>query len=148
MGRIDIYGRCEEWFIIELSVFLTFMGTMIILMIKSRFSNIGFDNSLSFDPKYMSRMANFICQNFEWDFSNLVGPETKIEKHKEQDHVSVNGLKLLVNWEKKDYDAAKEQIFMLNYDVVKPDDATDWIKRNVVGEITKDQLDYARYKEV
>ena len=93
-GRIEIYGRCEEWFIIELTVFLTFMGTMIILMIKSRFTNIGFDNSLSFDPKYMSRMANFICQNFEWDFSNLVGPETKIEEHEEQDHVLINGLKL------------------------------------------------------
>lgn len=117
---------------------MTFLGTMIILMIKSRFANVGFDNSLSFDAKYMSRMANYICYYFDWDFSDFVGQETEVAKHREHSYVYINGLKLMLKWRKKDYDEAKEQIFMLNYDVVKPEDAATWIKKNVVGEITKD----------
>ena len=31
---------------------------------------------------------------------------------------------------------------------MKPEDAAEWIQRNVVGQITKEKLDLARFKEV
>ena len=121
---------------------------MVILMIKSRFGNIGFDNSLSFDSKYMARMANRIIHAFKWDYSEYVGKDIEVVKRKEHSHLKINSLKLMLKWNPEDYKYAKKQSFMLDQDIVKPDDAADWIKNNVVGSITKEQLDYARYKEV
>lgn len=147
-GRIDAFGRCQEWFMIELMVCATFLTTMIILMIKSRFGNIGFDNSLSFDSKYMSRMANRIIRSYRWDFSEMVGPNTDVQKIKESDYVRLNGLKLQLDWNEKDYITAKRESFELRHDIVKPDEAAQWIRSNVVGDITKEMLDFARYNEV
>jgi len=48
-GKYESLGRVEEWIIIELLVYCTFLVTLAILLIKSRFMNIGFDNSQSFD---------------------------------------------------------------------------------------------------
>jgi hypothetical protein len=48
-GKYESFGRVEEWIMIELLVFCTFLLTLAILLIKSRFMNIGFDNSQSFD---------------------------------------------------------------------------------------------------
>lgn len=40
-----VFGGSQEWFFIELLVFFSFLSTMSFLMIKSRFMNIGIDNS-------------------------------------------------------------------------------------------------------
>lgn len=47
-------------------------------------------------------------------------------------------MKLMLNWDKKDYRTAKDQAFILQHDIVKPEDAGDWIKNNLVGGIIKD----------
>ena len=38
-------GRCLEWFLMEIMVFIFFVSTMLILIIKSRFLKVGIDHS-------------------------------------------------------------------------------------------------------
>lgn len=43
--RYLVFGRTLEWEWLEILVYISFQFTMVILMIKSRFKNIGIDNS-------------------------------------------------------------------------------------------------------
>jgi len=49
-------GRTFEWIIIEISVYIFFLATLIITMAKSRFVGVGMDNSDQFEPLKMSFM--------------------------------------------------------------------------------------------
>ena len=64
--------------------------------------NIGFDNSQSFDQKYMSFMADAIIKAYKFDFSSIVGNDN--EKRHEHAYVDVKGIRLFLNWKKEDYD--------------------------------------------
>ena len=47
-----------EWMIIELMVFVFYLTTMIILLIKSRFTKVGVDQSGQFEPIYLQKMID------------------------------------------------------------------------------------------
>ena len=51
-------GKSLEWILIELFVWVFFLMTMVIIMIKSRFTKVGIDNSQLFEGHYMCKMAN------------------------------------------------------------------------------------------
>ena len=51
-------GKSLEWILMELVVFVFFLMTMVIIMIKSRFTKVGINNSQLFEPLYMCKMAN------------------------------------------------------------------------------------------
>lgn len=53
-----------QWLAIELTVFFTFLFTMLIMLIKSRFFRIGADNSKMFESRYMSYLANTMTEAF------------------------------------------------------------------------------------
>ena len=46
---------------------------MLIMLIKSRFTNIGNDVSYQFDPEYMAMMANYIIDNIDMDINCTKG---------------------------------------------------------------------------
>ena len=48
-------------------VYMQFGFTMMTLLIKSRFFNIGSDISYQFEPDYMSHMVNKIISNVDFD---------------------------------------------------------------------------------
>ena len=56
-------GKSLEWILMELVVYVFFLCTMIVIMIKSRFTKVGIDNSQQFESLYMCKMANKICEN-------------------------------------------------------------------------------------
>ena len=60
---LKFQGCSFEWMMIELLVFSTFLFTMILLMLKSRFSKIGIDNSGQFEPVYMRILAQKIADS-------------------------------------------------------------------------------------
>ena len=51
-------GKSLEWILMELVVLVFFLMTMVIIMIKSRFTKVGIDNSQLFEALYMCKMAN------------------------------------------------------------------------------------------
>ena len=46
-------GRTRELFVLEVMIFAFFIGTMLIMMMKSRFYAVGQDNSMQFEREYM-----------------------------------------------------------------------------------------------
>jgi hypothetical protein len=63
----EMTGRSLQWFILEIMVFASYTFTMVLLMIKSRFINVGIDQSSQFEPFMMSKMANHIILNADFD---------------------------------------------------------------------------------
>jgi len=55
-----VRGRANDWLTIEIMVYIFYLMTMLILMIKSRCSLIGIDQSKQFESFYLSQMANQI----------------------------------------------------------------------------------------
>ena len=82
-------GKSLEWILMELVVYVFFLCTMIVIMIKSRFTRVGIDNSQQFESLYMSKMANKICENIDMKIGNddkkarserfFVGKERNVE---------------------------------------------------------------------
>lgn len=146
-----MFGRAQEWFFIELLVFYSFLLTMSILMIKSRFMNIGIDNSAQFDPVYMSHMVNRIIRHmeFDWEIRGMSKARNKkLFTSKKESFVELEGVKLLVNLTEADYEEARDGVLMQDLVIVTPERAADWMRRNIPGNITKEELDYARFREI
>lgn len=57
-------GTAVEWFVLELIVWISFLFTLFLLMIKSKCSNVGIDNSKQFEAQYMSYLVNKIILAF------------------------------------------------------------------------------------
>ena len=56
-------GKSIEWFMIEIIVYFTYCVTMIILVLKSRFKKVGYDNISQFEPHRMKLMVNQIIND-------------------------------------------------------------------------------------
>lgn len=54
----EFNGTVMEWFIIEVSIYVGFLVAMLFLMIKSRWINIGHDNSDQFESLRISIIIN------------------------------------------------------------------------------------------
>lgn len=59
------FGHAFEWLLLEFGVWIIFLFTMLILLIQSRFKNIGIDQSISFEPINMAYMANTIVEKMK-----------------------------------------------------------------------------------
>ena len=53
-------GKVIEWLALEIFIFTSYLCTLLILIVKSRFTLVGIDSSHQFEPIYMSKMANMI----------------------------------------------------------------------------------------
>lgn len=58
-------GHSFEWLLIESSIYFYYLMTMVIIMIKSRFINVGMDNTEQFEPIRLSMVANKISSHIE-----------------------------------------------------------------------------------
>ena len=59
-------GNTIEWFYFEALIYLTYLGTMMLLLIKSRFSRVGVDQSGQFEPVYLQKMIDMIALNIDF----------------------------------------------------------------------------------
>lgn len=137
-----------QWFILELIVYGTYVVTLIILMIKSRFINVGVDQSSQFEPFMMSQMANRIIKNIKFDFEKTNLCKKKLMRDSVNNTVYVSGVWLRINLTEHDFREARDYIKIGENDVVKPEAADKWVFENLKGMITKDDLDYMRYREI
>ena len=55
-------GTVIAYSMIEVMIYFSFILTMIIILIKARFSSIGVDNSEQFEETYLSYMLNEIIR--------------------------------------------------------------------------------------
>lgn len=115
-------------------------------MIKSRFFKVGIDNSKSFESTYMSKMVNAICDCIEIDLQKKHKKE-KFFVNKEQ-NIDVEGINLAVKLNKDDFENIFDKKYFREINYVSMDEAPDWIKRCIVGGITKEELDQQRKEEV
>ena len=130
-----ISGTTTEWIVIETLVFAYFIITMLLLLIKSRYRKIGIDNSGQFEPLYMKYLVDNITKSVKADIS----ARAQVNKHDNPEDfyidkermVTVEGVSLKVCFTAEDF-----QTLITNQEIDVMD-TTNWIKRNVVGKISK-----------
>ena len=140
----EITGTTLVWIIIEILVFVSFMGTLVILMMKSRCMNVGVDHSYQFEPIMMARIANRIIKNIK--FTNRDRSMAKLTK--KVNLVLIDGVIIKVKMTEEDFDEAYDGYIEGKKDIVSPEKADKWILDNVQGKISKEELDHTRYKTV
>ena len=50
----------------------------------------------------------------------------------------------MIKFDEEDFETLYERAFLQRNDLVETFEGTDWIKRNLLGQITKDDLDNMR----
>lgn len=60
-------GNAPAWFCIEIAIFIFYIVSMLILMIKSRFIQVGIDQSYQFEDVYMCKLITRICKSINFD---------------------------------------------------------------------------------
>lgn len=109
---------------------------MLIIMCKSRFMKVGTDNTTQFDKAYMAELANLIMISTDPFIKDAdqyyIGKERMIK---------TQGVQLKIFLNEEDFRNLR------NREIIKQDDAKQWIKRCVVGNIRKSELDEERLLE-
>ena len=136
----------------EVIVYLFYMMTMLIMLTKSRFVNIGVDCSYQFEPEYMSMMANYIIDHIDMDIEMEKRTNEKTRKYwvDKVRVVNVEGVELKLNIDGDSYDRFFDQKFLdsSNKKFLKPEESTDWVKEHIIGEPDKKMCDDQRHKEI
>ena len=142
-------GKSLEWILMELVVYVFFLMTLLVIMIKSRFTKVGIEHSQQFESLYMCKMANKICENINMKLGDNA-EKAKRERFfvgKER-NVDVDGVTVKIILDKEQFENIFTKKFFREVDFVKVEEAADWIGKYLLGNITKDDLDAQRKKEV
>lgn len=144
-------GGTLVWFILEIIVHITYVSTLVILMGKSRFISVGIDNTPQFQPTYLSFLANKIIQFIPFDFHqkyNKTRRATKRQFINRKKFIELEGIRLAMTLQEKDFDKAYRQTYFKQKNIVMPEEAEAWIFNNVYGNITPDALNDQRVHEL
>jgi hypothetical protein len=126
--------------------YIFFLATLIITMIKSRFTTVGMDNSDQFEPLKMSFMLDSIIKGidiqnqFKGDKEMARAYYVGLEKV-----VMVEGINLKIILSNESFDKIWD--LQKGQKPVEEADAAEWLKNNVVGNISKADLDDERARE-
>ena len=130
-------GGSYELLAIQLVLFLMNIFSMFLLMIKSRCKKVGTDIGSQFEPTYMRLLATRISGQID-----LNVPYAQKYYEKKERMVSMAGvIELKVNMQRNAFVALESK------KPIKDEEAAEWIKTNVVGRITKADLDGERLRE-
>jgi len=109
-------------------------------MIKSRFVPVGIDNSYQFAKEYASLMAEKITYQIDVDKQNPKKAELFYVDRERM--IPVEGVMLKICLPKEEFDKLIE-----NDMEVDPEQSINWVRKCVVGRITKNELDDERVIE-
>ena len=144
-------GTAIEWLIVEITVWCSFLLTLLLLMIKSRCIKVGIDSSKQFEAQYMSYLVNKIITSFI-EQQNQISNTAIYRKNKLVDkerRVEVDGVQIIINLNETNY---MNIITKLQYgeksSFVEERNAIKWVEESIVGPITKDILEKERFKEL
>tara|TARA_B110000285_G_scaffold149011_1_gene166330 strand:- start:1029 stop:2306 length:1278 start_codon:yes stop_codon:yes gene_type:complete len=133
-------GNAFEWITIETLIFSMLLLTMLFYMIKSRFSKVGIDNSNQFEPMRLSLVVKQIVHQIRKN----IEAEPKDAKKRYVDNekrILVENIQLKIKLSERAFDEIKSN------KEIDPKDAPNWLRKCLVGKLTKAQLDEERMKE-
>lgn len=99
----------------------------------------------------MSYLLNRIIQKIPFDFYQLQSKTKEATKRRFVDRkkmIDIDGVKIAIQLTEKDYDHAYQQVYLHQRDIIGPDDAYDWTKRCIYGDISPEQLTEERINEL
>ena len=143
-------GTSSQIIQIEVGVFFTFSLTIVILLIRARCGPVGTDNSQQFEPTYMSYLARAIIEGIKAKYGKkLTGPKMQ-RLYGRYISVDVEGIviKVLID-EKLTMNILSKMELGAKFDgvYIEEEDAVEWIKTYLEGNIDKVQLDDQRHQE-
>lgn len=97
----------------------------------------------------MLKMVNKICSCIEIKLENYKEKKRLIKLYADKESfIDVEAIRLHMKFTHDDICNIYQKRFYEEDDVVPIDEAGDWIKRCIIGNITKEQLDTQRQKEI
>lgn len=130
-------GKTFEFLFVEIMVFTFFLFTMTVYMLKSRCSRTGENIGGHFESEYMAMMANLISERVSMDVPN---PKQFYVNKERMIHIAgFIDIKCMFGPQ-----AFEEILKGIRIDA---EQAPMWIKNNVVGRISKRELDDERVRE-
>lgn len=140
-----ISGGALEWGVIEFFLCVTFVFSMVALVCKSRFVKVGIDNSQQFEPKYMCYLIDDLLKEVAKKPEKFTDSKW-IDK---QRGIEYEGIEVKIKFTESDFFKVKAAIDAGQTEgFVNEEDATPWVTRNIVGQITKEDLDKQRCSEL
>ena len=135
---------------IEVMVFIFYIVSMVILILKSRLLRVGIDQSMQFEEVYMSKLIQRIIENMDFDLLQERRSHAATKKlfTKYKNKVLVNSVNIIVKMTDEGFNQIFENLILENKELVPPDEAHYWVLENLVGEITKEKLENQRILEV
>lgn len=140
-------GSCIIWFIMETMVFFVYLNSMITLIIKSRFVKIGVDSTYQFEPPYLTLMVNKIISHLDLDMDmrKRTFEATKNYYVNKMRRIYVENVHIKIMLSEVAYEKIFEKRFLSesgdDVHYVTIDEAPQWFEDNIVGTITKHELD-------
>lgn len=130
-------GRTLEFFFVEIIVYTFYLTSMVLYMLKSRCSRVGDDIGSQFEPQYLAMMANKIANMI--DLNVPFPKEYYVQKERMIKINSFIEVKMIL--EESSFDK------LTKHKQISKEEAPSWIKNNIVGRITKKDLDTERIRE-
>lgn len=130
-------GRTLEFFFLEIIVYTFYLVSMVFYMLKSRCTRVGDDIGSQFEPQYLAMMANKIASMID-----LNVPFPKEYYVRKERMIKINSfieVKMVLQEDSFEELTKRKEI--------SKEKAPNWIKRNIVGRITKKDLDTERIRE-
>ena len=138
-------GMSIAWLVIEFLVFTTFLGTMLVCLVKSFLGmDLAADNSKMFKPRYLTFMINRLCEsliekvnNDSSAFPKGIYSEMNIVERKLIIEPYWNR-PLKIKMKKRDYYDLLLKINEPDFDgkFVSEKHVASWIYKNIIGKIT------------
>jgi hypothetical protein len=132
-------GTTRYFLTIEIVVFISYLITMPLLLLKSRCIKVGVDSSQQFNDTYMGWMASALVKQLVLKYKNkLEDPEYFINKVR---NLRFQGIKIKVKLSEDDFFNIIEKLEEGERDkFVEKEEGSGWIERCIVGRITKSNL--------
>lgn len=138
MDSNEFAGRTFEFLFVEIMVFTFYLFTMTVYMLKSRCSRAGEDIGSHFENEYLALMANTICSKVpKEEHANL---EQFYSGKERMIHIA-GFIEIKCMFDESSLEQIRKPI------PITKEEAPMWIKKNIVGRITKKELDDERVRE-
>jgi len=143
-------GCSLQWIAIEVAVFFAYVLTMVLLLCKARvFLSVSIDNAFQFEPKQMLAMATRLIDCVDFDFMLKKRNKARTRRFfvNRVRTFETDGVRLKILLNEEDYDKLYERVFH-RQEYMTVDEVASWVQRCIVGDITKEDLDKQRLREL
>lgn len=147
---IKYMGGLKQWFFVEIIIFVCFLLTMFILLVKSRCMKTGINQELMFNELYMSKMINRIFKKVDFDLAqkNRRFEETRKYFTSKVIKIEVNQVPVWLAITPEGFETVWKNLMLEEMYLVPPDEAPLWMEQNILGNPVRRDLDKQRFCEL